>query len=178
MSKKMRSKGEAQHPGMVEASKEIAAIRELTAKQLVVKAKEEFGQHLSADNGRTWLLKKVGYMIQEKYMGMSESVKQEAASLETEEKKTQLKKEEAKVELLKAAKHKPKKESASKDTQPRNEVGSILGSRRDVIYQMLRKGCNEAALAAEKDGKGIAKWLTSIKGLTINTNDKGRMSIA
>ena len=86
----------------MELSAALAAIREMTALQLVAYAAREFKQTLKADNGRTWLLKKVGYLVSERAQGGLTGVAAErAAALDKPETVTALKAEEKRIEAQK-----------------------------------------------------------------------------
>ena len=148
---------------MSTASQEIAALRDLTAKQLVEKGKKEFGQHLNLDNGRTWLLKKVGYLIQEKMVGHNEVTAGRAADLENAERIAEMKAEDAKKDLLDAAQHhKPKAAAtAKKESRGKDEDGFRIDSFNSRMFGALKRGCTMADLEVinAKRAKGFCNWI-------------------
>lgn len=141
-----KSIGEVDQTGVAATAEVLKTIRDLSAKKLVEYAKNEFHQELDINNGRSWLVKKVGYLIQEKLRPVvPEAVKEKAKDLDNPEVIVKYKKQDAK-ELAESVKNKMSKEPTMKTAKTKekkislDEDGFRIGSKGSAIFKLLKKG--------------------------------------
>lgn len=129
-------------------------LEKLSTKQLVKYAKDEFDISLNLNNGRPWLFKKVGYMLQEKHSSLPKVAAERAKELDNPEIIDEHKKKAAVED--KKLEDKPKKESSSKkETKGVDEDGFRIDSKGSEMFALLKKGTtmdklNEVGGAAVK----------------------------
>ncbi|MFH1398975.1 MAG: hypothetical protein ABIG95_02595 [Candidatus Woesearchaeota archaeon] len=159
--------GEVDQTGVAAVAKALESIRELSAKKLVEYAKKEFDQDLNTNNGRRWLVKKVGYLIQAKLRpAVPNVVKERAKELDNPEVVAKYKKQDAK-ELADSVKDKMSKEPTMKTAKAKEKKVSIdedgfrIGSKGSEIFKLLKKGTTFNKLD-EIGGAAVKGFLSGI----------------
>jgi hypothetical protein len=143
--------------GMGKTVEEIMTLKKKSAKELVAYGKDIFDVDLKEENGKTWLIKKIGYMIQQRNQGtpLTGDVKKRNEELDKPEKIAELKKAEEKSAPVKS-------KAAKKATENKNDDdGFRIGSKGSEMFKVLKKGTSIENLG-KVGGPAVSGFLAGI----------------